>query len=268
MCRWAAYVGPEIFLEDIVCSPCQSLIAQSQHALEAKTPTNGDGFRLAWYANRDEPGLYRDILPAWSDQNLKTICRQVRSGLFLAHVRAATGASVSRENCHPFTCGRWSFMHNGKIGGFEHLRRSLEVGLSDETHARRTGATDSELFFLMMVDAGLDDDPLGAARRAVDAVLNASIAAGISPLLRLAIAFSDGERLFAVRYATDRFAPSLYVRRSKGMAGQCIVSEPLDDAGANWRVIPVGSFVTASADMIDICTFSPAATDGPLPLSA
>ncbi|MGO4839332.1 class II glutamine amidotransferase, partial [Rhizobiaceae sp. 2RAB30] len=29
MCRWAAYLGEQVFLEDIVTAPCHSLIAQS-----------------------------------------------------------------------------------------------------------------------------------------------------------------------------------------------------------------------------------------------
>ena len=64
MCRWAAYLGEAVFLEDIVTAPCHSLIAQSHCAQEAKSPTNGDGFGLAWYGDRPEPGHYRDILPA------------------------------------------------------------------------------------------------------------------------------------------------------------------------------------------------------------
>ncbi|MGA4923289.1 hypothetical protein, partial [Bacillus subtilis] len=32
--------------------------------------------------------------------------------MFFAHVRAATGTAVTRQNCHPFACGRWMFMHN------------------------------------------------------------------------------------------------------------------------------------------------------------
>ncbi len=55
MCRWAAYLGPETYLEDIISSPCHSLVAQSHDAHEAKTRTNGDGFGVAWYGNRDEP---------------------------------------------------------------------------------------------------------------------------------------------------------------------------------------------------------------------
>ena len=142
MCRWAAYLGEPVFLEDIVTAPCHSLIEQSHHALEAKTPTNGDGFGVAWYGDREEPGLYRDILPAWSDPNLKSLCRQIRSGLFLAHVRASTGGATSRANCHPFVSGRWSFMHNGQIGGFEKIRRPLEAGLEDDLYERLDGGSD------------------------------------------------------------------------------------------------------------------------------
>ena len=44
MCRFLAYSGAPVFLEDLVAAPCHSLIHQSLHAAEAKTGTNGDGF--------------------------------------------------------------------------------------------------------------------------------------------------------------------------------------------------------------------------------
>ena len=44
MCRWAAYVGQPIFLEDIVSLPDHSLIRQSQGARRCLTPVNADGF--------------------------------------------------------------------------------------------------------------------------------------------------------------------------------------------------------------------------------
>ncbi|WP_187969103.1 class II glutamine amidotransferase [Aquibium microcysteis] len=255
MCRWAAYLGEEVFLEEIVTAPCHSLIAQSHSAQEAKTATNGDGFGLAWYGERPEPGLYRDILPAWSDPNLKSLCRQIRSGLFLAHVRAATGGATSRANCHPFVHGRWSFMHNGQIGGFERLRRSLETRLSDEAYGALEGSTDSELFFLLMVEEGLDHDPLGATRRAVLAVREAAARAGIDPMIRLTAAFSDGRRLYAVRFATDAHAPTLYTAPFR-TGGRCLVSEPFDRACADWQAIPSDSFVEAAPDGISVTPFT------------
>lgn len=265
MCRWAAYLGDEVYLEEIVTAPCHSLIAQSHSAQEAKTATNGDGFGLAWYGARLEPGLYRDILPAWSDPNLKSLCRQIRSGLFLAHVRAATDGATSRANCHPFVHGRWSFMHNGHIGSFERLRRHLESDLCDDGYAALQGTTDSELFFLLMVEEGLADDPAGAACRAVDRVLAAADRAGVEPVIRLTAAFSDGERLHAVRYATDDQAPTLYTAPF-GTGGRCLVSEPFDRACADWQAIPPGSFVTATRASMTVQPFvAPGERPVPLP---
>ncbi|WP_274630500.1 class II glutamine amidotransferase [Arvimicrobium flavum] len=256
MCRWAAYLGDEVFLEDIVTAPCHSLIAQSHHALEAKTPTNGDGFGVAWYGARPEPGLYRDILPAWSDPNLKSLCRQIRSRLFLAHVRASTGGATSRANCHPFAFGRWSFMHNGQIGGFEKIRRRLEASIADDLYDLMEGTTDSELLFLMMLQEGLDEDPQGAAERATARAVLAAQEAGIQSAIRLTAAFSDGEALHAIRYATDAFAPTLYTAQVCG-AGRCLVSEPFDREGPNWQPIPPASFVTMTRERVTIRPFQP-----------
>lgn len=114
MCRWAAYIGQSIYLEGIISRPEHSLIVQSKEAEECKTSTNGDGFGVAWYDSRPESGLYRDVYPAWSDPNLRSVAHHIRSRLFLAHVRASTGSAISRNDCHPFTAGNWSFMHNGQ----------------------------------------------------------------------------------------------------------------------------------------------------------
>lgn len=81
--------------------PNHSLIAQSMQSAEAKVNTNGDGFGIGWYAHNAEPGLYRDTQPAWGDENLLSITKQVKSSLFFAHVRASTGTATSRPNCHP-----------------------------------------------------------------------------------------------------------------------------------------------------------------------
>jgi len=91
MCRWIAYRGDTIALEHYVTAPAHSLIAQSIEALETTARTNGDGFGLGWYGDHPEPGLYREVRPAWSDENLRYLCRHIQSHLFFAHVRSATG---------------------------------------------------------------------------------------------------------------------------------------------------------------------------------
>jgi glutamine amidotransferase len=263
MCRWAAYLGEAVFLEDIVSAPCHSLIAQSHCAEQARTATNADGFGLAWYGERPQPGLYRDILPAWADANLKSLCRQIRSGLFLAHVRASTGGATSRANCHPFASGRWSFMHNGQIGGFDRLRRALEASLPQTLYDQIEGTTDSELFFLLMIDEGLAGNAQAAVARATLRVFEAARHAGVEPALKLTAAFSDGETLYAVRYASDGLAPTLYTAPFRNGTGRSLVSEPFDREGAQWQEIPPSSFVTITRSGITVRPFAPAVTAEP-----
>lgn len=257
MCRWAAYIGAPIFIEQVVSDPGRSLIYQSLHAREAKTETNGDGFGLAWYGEREEPGLYRDMLPAWSDPNLKAIARQVRSGLFLAHVRASTGTATSRNNCHPFVVGRWSFMHNGQVGGYERFRRRVDMLIPDALYDHRRGATDSEALFLLALAEGLEADPQGAFERAVARLEALSREAGEEPHMRLTAALSDGRRLFAMRYASDAHAPTLYHRFSKSRQGRAVVSEPFSDE-EGWCSVPPGSWAEMTAAGAEIRPFRPA----------
>ena len=47
MCRLAAYVGPQIPLENIVTAPQLSLLFQSKDAYESKVSTNRDGFGIS-----------------------------------------------------------------------------------------------------------------------------------------------------------------------------------------------------------------------------
>jgi glutamine amidotransferase len=255
MCRWAAYRGDAMFIEDIVSSPAHSLIAQSHSAIEARTATNGDGFGIAWYGDRETPGLYRDILPAWSDCNLRSLANQIRSPLFLAHVRAATSGGTRRDNCHPFVHGRWSFMHNGQIEGFEQLRRPLETMLPDDLYCKRQGTTDSELIFLLAFHFGLDSEPLFAFRETIAFVERLAIHLGVKADVRFTSAFSDGRNLYAVRYATGETAPTLYAAPMGAEGGYCLVSEPLDDNRQNWMEIPNGSAVVIGPDGLDVSVF-------------
>lgn len=257
MCRWAAYLGTPIFLEDIISRPAHSLIVQSHHASECKAGINADGFGIAWYAHLPEPGLYRDVLPAWSDQNLKALASQVKSGVFMAHVRASTGTATSRNNCHPFTHGRWSFMHNGQIGGFERFRKRADMLIPDALYDQRKGATDSEALFLLAVAQGLDEDPKGALQRAAGTLAALSLEHGNTPHLRLTCAISDGERMYAVRYASDAFAPTLYHRWSETREGRAIVSEPLEAEEGDWIMVSPGTFTTFEGNSVRSEPFVP-----------
>ena len=244
MCRWAAYSGKPIFLDEIISRPGHSLIHQSHNATRAHSAINADGFGVAWYGERAEPGLFRDVLPAWSDPNLRSLTAQVRSRLFMAHVRASTGTATSRDNCHPFVHGQWSFMHNGQIGGYSAFRREADLLISETYYPDRRGSTDSEALFLVALAEGLKHDPRGGLERASARFIALSRAKGAAPHLRMTAALSDGEALYAVRYATDDHAPSLYYRYSDSRGGMAVVSEPLEDDQGDWTEIAPSSFCT------------------------
>ena len=243
MCRWIAYRGETIALEHYVTSPAHSLIEQSIRALESTASTNGDGFGLGWYGEHPEPGLYREVRPAWSDENLRYLCRHIRSRLFFAHVRASTGTPITRPNCHPFACGRWMFMHNGLIGNWSHIRRQVEALVPDDLYASRLGTTDSEAVFLAIMGAGADRDPIGATERILAAVTAMVNANGAREPLRFTAAMADGQNLYAFRYAANDNANTLYYRSDDGNV--VIVSEPLDKDRSIWTPVPTNHMLIA-----------------------
>lgn len=243
MCRWLAYKGRPILMEALITTPEHSLIAQSIHAEEAKVTTNGDGFGIGWYGERDVPGLYRELRPAWSDENLRSICSQVRSGLFFAHVRAATGTAIARANCHPFVQGRCMFMHNGQVGGYAKLKRRIEALIPDELYNHRTGTTDSEAVFLAAYARGLEYDTMGALASTLKDISRMMREESIGDPLRFTAAISNGDDLYAIRWSSDARAPTLYHREIGD--GTIVVSEPLDANRASWHEVPANCFLVA-----------------------
>lgn len=243
MCRIAAYTGPDIPLENIIIRPAHSLLQQSQHAAEAKLTVNGDGFGIAWYGAGPVPGLYRDVLPAWADDNLTNLCRMVQSHQFIAHIRASTVGETSRSNCHPFRQDKWSFCHNGQIPHFAQIRRHLEGLLPDDLYQLRRGTTDSEMIFLLMLSHWLDADPLAAVKATLADIGPATQAGPV----KLSCVFSDGDTLYAFRHASTGAAPTLYVSGVLDNGGRAVASEPLCGMADKWTALPTDTLCRVTA---------------------
>jgi glutamine amidotransferase len=213
-------------------------------SLEGNTGLNGDGFGLGWYDSElKEPGLYREVRPAWSDENLRHLCRHIRSHLFFAHVRASTGTPTTRPNCHPFAYGRWLFMHNGQFGDWSLIRRRVEALIPDELYKARVGTTDSEAAFLAILGAGAESDPIEAVTRTLAVLTDMVHASGTKEPLRFTSALADGETLYAFRYSNNDTPNTLYYREAHNNA--VIVSEPLDTDRAHWKAVPPGHLIIA-----------------------
>jgi glutamine amidotransferase len=140
-------------------------VSQSLAATKSAWVTNGDGFGVAWYTQRTTPGLFKDVLPAWNDSNLRSLAAHIRTHLFFAHVRATTGTAVNRSNCHPFIWKNWAFMHNGKIGSWHKCRKDVEDLIDHVHYPHREGTTDSEALFLVALSKGLIHEPIVALQK-------------------------------------------------------------------------------------------------------
>ena len=275
MCRWLAYSGGEIPLAELIFNTDHSLIDQSLSARASVQTTNGDGFGIGWYDGFDTPGLYKHTQPAWNDANLHDLCTHTRSPLFIAHVRASTGTAVQHSNCHPFRYGRLLFVHNGAIREYPRLRRRLTMELNDTWFGEVAGSTDSELMFLLALQFGLADDIYAGVARMAGLVEKAGREAGVKYPLQMTLGISDGQRLYAVRYSSERDSRTLFYSRDVGAlerelgpcppavmkkmtaAARCVVSEPLSDLEELWQPIPEATFITVDGGRVTTRAFEP-----------
>ena len=269
MCRWLAYSGTPILLEDLLYKPAYSLIDQSMHSRMGVETTNGDGFGLGWYGVEDPvssgadstagvPVLFRGVGPAWGDVNLRELAHNISSGLFLAHIRASTGTPVQQTNCHPFRHEQWLWVHNGAIRGFEVLKRDLVLAVDAELYPFVAGSTDSEVMFYLALTFGLREDAVAAVERMVGFVEATGRRHGVEHPLQMTVATTDGERVWAFRYSSEGNSRSLFFSTAMSTLWamypddpafqrlsdetRVVVSEPLGDLSGAWNPVPESSY--------------------------
>jgi predicted glutamine amidotransferase len=254
MCRWLAYSGSPIRLEELLVKRDRSLIDQSLHARQGATTTNGDGFGVGWYDEAGEPRLYRSTHPAWNDRNLRELAAGISSPLFFAHIRASTGTAIQETNTHPFRHGRWLWMHNGLIREFARMRRELLHAVDDSLFTSIEGTTDSELMFYLALTFGLKSDPVAAVEKMVGLVEATAQAHSVDAPLQMTVATTDGQSIWAFRYSSEGTSRSLYFSTRMDTLKalhpdleelgafsdetRVIVSEPLGDLPGAWNEAP------------------------------
>ncbi len=257
MCRWMAWHGQSVLIDDLLFKAKHGLVDQSLHSRMGAETTNGDGFGVGWYGAGDGPGLYRSVAPAWGDANLRQLAAHLESAVFLAHVRATSGTAVQETNCHPFCRGRWLFVHNGLVNEFLEIRRELMLALDPESFAAIEGSADSEVLFHLALGFGLEDGPLEALEQTLGFVEEVQRRHGIVPALQASIGVSDGESLWAVRYSSEGRSRTLFrsedadaIRRLHPEnervqwlldSDRLVVSEPLVDLAGAWHELEESS---------------------------
>jgi predicted glutamine amidotransferase len=273
MCRWLAYSGSPILLEELLYKPTHSLIDQSMHARLGATTTNGDGFGVGWYGTATTPGVFRAVGPAWSDRNLRELAGHIASPLFLAHIRASTGTAVQQTNCHPFRHGRWLWVHNGLIRDFHQVKRDLVLAVDPSLYPAIEGSADSEVMFFLALTFGLEDDPPAAVERMVGFIEATGRRHGIPDPLQMTIGTSDGERVWAFRYSSEGRSRSLFystevhtlrllypdnpILHQVAEETRLIVSEPLGDLAGAWNEVPESSYGVVQHGRDELHPFRP-----------
>jgi predicted glutamine amidotransferase len=273
MCRWLAYSGSPIALEELLLKRDRSLIDQSLHARLGATTTNGDGFGVGWYDGGEMPRLYRSTHPAWNDRNLRELAAGIRSPLFFAHIRASTGTAIQETNTHPFRHGRWLWMHNGLVREFPRVRRELVLAVDDSLFPSIEGTTDSEVMFHLALTLGLEDDPVSAVERMVGFVEETGRKHGVDNPIQMTVATTDGRTIWAFRYSSERDSRSLYYStRMEALRAmhpesvelarlsdetRAVVSEPLGDLAGAWNEVPESQVGIIQAGDDELRPFAP-----------
>jgi predicted glutamine amidotransferase len=281
VCRWLAYSGSPVLLEELLLKPKHSLIDQSLHSRLGAETTNGDGFGVGWYGVGDTPGVFHSVEPAWNDRNLREVGAHVMSPLVFAHIRASSGTAVQQTNCHPFRHGRWLWMHNGVIRDFHAVKRDLVLAVDPSFYPEIEGSTDSETFFYLALTLGLQEDPPRAVQEAVGFIEATGRRWGVEHPIQMTVATTNGESIWAFRYSSEGKSRSLFfsteVRTLKmlypddirlqalGDESRLVVSEPLGNLVGAWNEVPESSYGLIKPGRDELHTFTP--TRMPEPVS-
>ena len=278
MCRFVAYLGLPILIEDVLFKTKNSLIHQSMHARESEIVINGDGFGLGWY-NHDInplPGLFKSTQPAWNDENLQHLSAKIRTTCFFGHVRAASTGSVAPHNCHPFAYDNYLFMHNGNVGGFDKIKRYIRRELCDELYDWIVGDTDSEHLAALYFDTMLKNKDTRTSMLLADIMDETirrlhkiQVAHGVDDEPNFFnIVISNGHNLVAMRYVSDKecrpsslhyAAGSRYDAHGSGYRmlptekghrhnSVLVVSERLDSHKGDWHEIASNHYLILTAE--------------------
>ncbi len=271
MCRWISYSGDPIPLDSLIVRPKNSLVNQSMSAQLGVNPTNADGIGLGWYGRNNEPGVYHSVLPAWSDQNLRELSYHIESHLFLGHIRHSTGTAVQATNCHPFKYANWLFVHNGLIREFQKIKRDITLAIAPKYFPHMKGSTDSEALFYLALTYGLRKSPKEAVEKAIGFIEQLAEKQGIKDAIQMTLGISDGTKLYAFRYSTERDSRTLFYSESVSAIKEIypekaralnektrsVVSEPLMDLSGVWIPVEESKMLVVENGKIEITDFNP-----------
>jgi glutamine amidotransferase len=218
MCRFAAYLGEPVLLEDLLYEPDGALVRQAVDA-ELMSLLNLGGFGLAaWDSGSHDPGralTYRVPSIPNFDRNLRALAKKTQVSALVAHVRGVVYDSretVGIQNVHPFLFEGASFAlaQNGDLYDFASMRYDLLDHIDPRLLRMIEGTTDTEWVYALVLSQLAD--PFAPARpeevtRALTDTLellrDARGRRGIATQSPVNLVLTDGNWMIATRYAFD-----------------------------------------------------------------
>jgi predicted glutamine amidotransferase len=237
MCRLLGWVSDEP-------TTLADLIGETDlQAFAALSSDHKHGWGLAW-TEGDEFDVRKSPERALGSETFNATMHSVSTDVAVAHLRWATsGLAVRADNNHPFSVGPTAFAHNGAFEAHNDLLDHVPGHL----HARRTGATDSELYYLLVLgyasEAPLDVALVRAAEHIAErhqfSSLNAFLA---TPDTLYALCFFDPDEP-SHRASMDYF--DLVYRRDDHA-----VIAASTGWGNGWTTVPNRSLLTVQRDTL------------------
>lgn len=238
-----------------------ALMAQSRKDRSGESHLHGWG--VATYEN-GLPHIERQAWAAYHGEHFRRAAARAYARTVLAHIRAATVGPPAIENTHPFSDGAWSFVHNGTIPAFPHVRELMLAAMAERHQRAIRGDTDSEhLFhFILSLHEQQPATPLEqTVRAAILQVLTWCRAAAPSEPAGLNIILTDGERMVGTRWGRSLFhleregvqacdicgVPHIAHQPGRTYRSVEVASEPITDE--SWQAVAEPSVYTVTPDI-------------------
>jgi predicted glutamine amidotransferase len=100
-------------------------LVKAPDSLAEQSRREPDGAGLGWFAADGTLCVDKRPIPAYADREFASRAHEVRSNMFVAHVRYASTGGLDERNTHPFEQDGRLFAHNGVIEGLEQLDERL-----------------------------------------------------------------------------------------------------------------------------------------------
>jgi predicted glutamine amidotransferase len=185
MCRLFARASLEPY-------PATFGLLEAPDSVEAQSRKEPDGYGIGWFDKQGAPHTIRRAKAAYEDRAFPQEAHELRSRMFVAHIRFATNGANLERNTHPFIERGRIFAHNGVVHGLD----ELEARLRPEYRRAVAGDTDSERVFALITQE-IDDQGGDVTGGLVEAV---TWIAATLPLYAVNLLLATATDLWALRY--------------------------------------------------------------------